>query len=512
MKNQGIDLAGVAAIPEERPFHIPIVPGFTVLTGENGEGKSETLDAVQALVSGEGSLSVNRSSLAGYVRGLGVEITVGRQTRRSGELVVKSLRGLNPMEVVDPGIKDPVAADGQRIRVLSKLVGAQLTHDDFARLLPGGADELREIVTHKTLAVEGAPEMAGAFERDFQLAARTAEEEAKVQEGRAEGLRQSNENVDLEGACDEAELATARESALRSLHTAEGEANSARARRTKTAAARARLEAAANERGGIPSTSARSRIETARGVRAIRLEESKDADAKAARLLTEYREAKAIADIATERANSSLRDVEAAEALLVQALDGERSLEEARKLAESDPGEAGPSDQDLADLRVAVDVASRAEKNGVSVREAKERAKEAEAAGLEALEHRQRARIFREAAANCDELLSAAIQKLAPAGIKIRSGRLHGPNKHGELVVFDELSDGERLHLVLPLAIAAVGPNGLMVMPQRNYQDLDPINRAAIQRILVENGATIVTAVAGTGELRVESKNGNGAS
>jgi hypothetical protein len=160
-------------------------------------------------------------------------------------------------------------------------------------------------------------------------------------------------------------------------------------------------------------------------------------------------------------------------------------------------------------LRRARDAARAAQERGVLVRAAKVRAAEAIAVQESADALSASSARFREAAAGCEELLAHEIQRIAPAGLKIRGGRLWAQNSRGETVLFDELSFGERLKLILPLAIQAVGNGGAMVLPQEAYEGLDPINREMIEEILRAYGVHIITAACDGGELRVEPLNGS---
>ena len=109
--------------------------------GRNGVGKTKTLEAIDALVSGRGKVSVKDGALRGEVQGLGVKLTVARSTRRSGELEVVSLEGrLSVADLIDPGLVSPEAADAKRIKALVQLSGQKPDMALFHGLV-GGQDE-----------------------------------------------------------------------------------------------------------------------------------------------------------------------------------------------------------------------------------------------------------------------------------------------------------------------------------------------------------------------------------
>ena len=91
---------------------IPDTGGICVLRARNGAGKTKALEAVNSLISGNGSLECRDGSLRGEISGFGAKIAVGRSTRRSGELEVTGLEGRFDISMlIDPGLKSPDAAD-----------------------------------------------------------------------------------------------------------------------------------------------------------------------------------------------------------------------------------------------------------------------------------------------------------------------------------------------------------------------------------------------------------------
>lgn len=477
--------------------------GITWVLGRNGLGKTHALDAVRALTGAGNALQHTDGLDKGTVEGLGVKITAAKSTRRTGELEVQSLEGTDPMKLVDPGIKDPSAADDERIRVLCSLAKVVLTHEQFAALI-GGADAMREIVNRRTLDETGAPEMAAAFKRDFEAQARKLEGEAKVQEGRAEGLRQSLEEIDLAVESDAGMLGKATEQAVRALATAEGEAKSARDRRAKTAAARARLEQAAAERSGLTSRESREKLVVAQQKRSLANDAVSASVAQVEEASRELDRRRANLEWARREAAQAEKDVETGEAFLKAALDGEKAMDDARVLAESDPGAAGPSDEQLADLSRSVQAAKKRQENGAVIRAAQGREADAKFAADKAADLRRESERFREAALGCEELLTHAIQSVAPRGLRVRNGRLVVPTSRGE-TIFAELSKGERTRIAVDIAIDSVGEGGLLVLSQEAAEGLDPLNVEALDKHLRERNTHMLGARNDAGPLRAET-------
>ena len=117
----------------------------------------------------------------------------------------------------------------------------------------------------------------------------------------------------------------------------------------------------------------------------------------------------------------------------------------------------------------------------------------------------KRAETLREAGKRIDDVLSEQIAKLG-SPIRVKAGRLVLNTIRGE-TFFAELSEGERWKMSLDIAIEAVGPGGLLSIPQEAYESLDPINRHLIGEHVTGRGVVILTAEATDGPLRAELQN-----
>ena len=107
------------------PIHQLSIPlpeggGVVILRGKNDAGKSETLNAVDALVTGRGSIEKRDGSPRGSISLGEARLTVVKQQRRDGaELAAVSLDSrFDLADLVDPGLKDPEKADSFRIKAL----------------------------------------------------------------------------------------------------------------------------------------------------------------------------------------------------------------------------------------------------------------------------------------------------------------------------------------------------------------------------------------------------------
>ena len=109
---------------------------------------------------------------------------------------------------------------------------------------------------------------------------------------------------------------------------------------------------------------------------------------------------------------------------------------------------------------------------------------------------------YRTGAARIDGILSEQINKLG-VDLAVMDGRLFYDTSRGP-TLYHELSDGERWRIALDIAIDVAGANGLLSIPQKSWEALDPANQLSIHEHCKLRGAVIVTAAAADGELRAE--------
>jgi DNA repair exonuclease SbcCD ATPase subunit len=172
---------------------VPESGGVVVLKARNGRGKTNTLQAVETIATGKGSLSVRDGALRGEVSGWGAKVTVGRSTRRTGELEVYTLEGkLSIADLVDPGLKSDEAADARRIRALASLTADKVDASRFFELL-GGKDAFLEIVSPSAMEGDDWVAVADKIKRDIEREARKEEALAEHADGLAVGLMDGEE-------------------------------------------------------------------------------------------------------------------------------------------------------------------------------------------------------------------------------------------------------------------------------------------------------------------------------
>ena len=116
-----------------RNLQVDLVPGtVTVFNGPNGVGKSTALDTIRSAVARKNvaDLEPTDGERAGVAEFDGVTIKVGRTVRFDGKgepTCVLIEGGDDVAAFIDPGVKDPVAADRKRLERLCSIVGAELS-------------------------------------------------------------------------------------------------------------------------------------------------------------------------------------------------------------------------------------------------------------------------------------------------------------------------------------------------------------------------------------------------
>ena len=111
------------------------------------------------------------------------------------------------------------------------------------------------------------------------------------------------------------------------------------------------------------------------------------------------------------------------------------------------------------------------------IRDAKRKLSEAEESAAKAKQHRAEADRLRKAAGT-DEVLSGVVSK-SGSPLRVEAGRLV-LDTHRGATYFGDLSHGERWKMAIDIAIEAVGPNGVLTVPQECWEGLDEIARKAI--------------------------------
>ena len=458
-------------------FEVPEDGGIVVLRGSNGAGKSHVLNAVQSLVSGDGSVPLRDGQAKGRVEGLGATIKLAKRTTRSGALEVESLTGdVDPATLVDPGIADPERADAARIKALLTLAGVQATPADFVhnqtkiQLPEGETDPVK---------------LAGLAAREYQRLAR--EQESVVADLERQLAALGTVEVDYDGETDpealEEQLIAARAS-LQALTERQVAAERQRAAYNK---AKASLE---TEASGIEERLAAAMARRDDSMQMFQQMNHKVQEAKAA--------------LATAEQHCKSAETE--------ALQANREYESIRQTAESFKSlaatvEAGvpevPTTEDFDAANNAVLVCRDNINRAALVRKNNETAEKREEVENDLARARGQATLLRSFVPRCEETLSLMVRK-SGTNLFVEGGRLRIATDRGPDELFGELSHGERWKAAIDVCVSSVGNKALIVIPQEAWEGIDPANRTDLAEHARANRVTILTAECGNGPIEAE--------
>lgn len=456
---------------------VPEKGGIVVFRGPNDIGKTELTRAVDCCLTGRGKLTSRDGATGGRVEGYGIRLNVGKsRTTRTGELEVESLEGkLDISDLVDPGLKDQVAADARRIKALVQLVKAEADPKLFDELIGDG----QSLIKPDTFETEDLVEMARRVKRDLEAGAQAAETAAAQANDKARALREASANVDLTAPSDQTELQNELEAALQAQA----------AIKQRLATADQVLDRAAKGRAVLKDA------ETAYEGLTVQVATEREAEAKAdvVSAETSLREAEEALRLAKTRhdkactyATICTKDRQAAEA-------HERNMAGWREAVAAAEGIDNPSGKDISDAALRVEAARAANEQGVLIRQAKQQADAALAQQQAGGRHTKAAEKLRNAARGTDDVLSGVVAKLN-CPLRVEGGRLVTETRRGKSTAFCELSMGARYGIVIPLAIAAVGRGNAFTLKQEAFEGLDFSNRTMIAQLLEDAGVTLFTA------------------
>jgi len=454
--------------------------GVVVLKGRNGSGKSHTLGAVQSILSGSGKLPVRDGEAVGVVNGLGCVITVGRQTRRAGELNVEEIESrFDISKLIDPQISDPLAADSARMKALLRLLGVEPNAKVFHELL-GGKEEFENVVSSVKLDTGDVVNMASQVKRAIEAEARR--EETKAQEAAAQ--MKANQagafGIDVTKEHDDSILRQQYETAVKkkSEIVARKDANDKTLKNAESA--KLELEKLRSEKKDL--------LSVAEAEHAVNVSEKK---VESTRELLDA--AQKNYDAAVALRDKSKSQLQYAKTLEITMKKWEEQIVAAQNIEIITQKQIDSAFEKLGEAQIELE-------NGVLIRKAKEFLAIADKEMAKHLAHLAKAKKLRAAAGNVDNVLSSLIKT---PKLKINAGRLVTKTDRGQ-TFFSDLSEGEKWRLAIELTAPVVGEGGLLVAEQNAWQDLDQKNKKEVAEICRKAKVVLITAEATNGELKAE--------
>lgn len=479
-----IEISNIAPIESVR---IPVRPegGVVLLTGPQGCGKSHALEAINALVTGKGSLEKRDGSHRGTVQFGEARISIVKQvSRNSAELAITGIDGGVDLEpLIDPRIKDPEKADAARIKKIVQLGGITPDIALFHELATDKA-EFDEIVGPDACESDDVVAMAARVKRDFEAASRKAESLAETYTGTAIGHREAALGYDASVESDASVLQARLETAIRDEQRLESEQGSAAQLNERIAKARTAIKAAMTS-NDIPTVVAATEAEEQAAFSVQQANEE-------VRLLTE----------SLREARVKLAKAEAAHASAVNtrkaAAQHWETIEALRETAELETVDF--DEHQLVAARDQVTQARQAVEQGALQRDKAVRQAKAETADRMALEARKKAERLRESAKSTDEILSGLVARCG-TDLRVERGRIVTTTDRGT-EAFGDLSDGERATIGIKIGVTALERMGvpdqlrLLTLPQRFWGELQPKVRQQVHEYALQCRVTVVTALA----------------
>ncbi len=477
---------------------LPKGGGISLFRGPNDCGKSYAIDTVRRLAGGSQKLEPRDGQPGrGEARMGDVVLRVGQSTRTIGEMDVLSIEGrLDITELVEPKIKDPVAADKARTKALCRLTGAKAEPTAFFDGA-AGRERFAAVVTAEAVSQPDLVEMQRMIKRDFEVAARKSEDDAKKAEGEALAAASALEGLDLAAQCDSVKLQQGLEEAI-------------------TAATGLRNRAEAAKESAKAVTEATQASERAKeGYEGLTVEEATE----------DHREARNTFTEAVREEEQAYKDLASANQR-TQAAIGDRNLaEEKLRAAEAhtetiilwqatiDAGKIkGPAEQEIIDADLASQQARLAVEQGALIREGHINATKRDAARKAATDAKREADTLRQCGRDSEAVLGEIV---SAEGLTLIDGRWCTEQEGRGRVFFADRSRGTRAAMAIGLVAKTLRATGvgqaLVPVPQELWEGLDADNRAKLLQACLDLEVNIVTAECdrdATGALRAETFEG----
>lgn len=484
---------------EHLSIPVPEEGGVVVLHGGSGVGKTHAIQSVRALndQGARKSLRPSDGMPSGKIEGLGVTVRLGRSNTAKGELLCESLdSGVDPSVLVDPGLKDPLAADSRRLATLVRLAGIKISVQQWQDFLDGVPDDvsLADLIDADPVVT------ADKIRRRLHEVALLKERIAESKGGESTTLLQSIADVDLNVSSDEGALASALDAATTKLAALRQKEQAAKDAAEARVVAASRLDEAQEsaldlveckewlENASAELLSAQSIEEQAR--ESVKVLEQKLAEARE-RLVAFGHETK----LATRKRADAQSRFEIAERQQAQI----ESMRQSISATVPQP----PSNEEIEQAALAKTESLSAVQRGEVVRRAKATRAKAARLSVESEEQSKVAGRLREIARSTDKALEQALVEAGFDTIRVYDGRLCVDSDRG-LEPVSELSTGERWELALDLAARGLPKGAILSVQQEGWQALDQDLRRKVAAMAKQRGLVIVTAEVNCGDLRAE--------
>lgn len=484
---------------EHLSIPIPEGGGVVVLHGGSGVGKTHGIQAVRALhdQTARKTLRPSDGMPSGKIEGLGVTVRLGRSNTARGELVCESLdSGIDPSLLVDPGLKDPLAADSRRLATLVRLAGIEITPEQWIEFLRGVPAE----VCVTDLVEKDPVTSADKIRRRLHEVALLKERIAESRGSEADTLLRSIADLPRDVDCDEVTLASVLDSAttrLAKLMQQKESADQARvAREESLDRLREAEKSALDLQGCVHDLSA---CQEHHCKASVVVDDRKEFIAQLEQQLEDNKRKLVEEQHMLDR---YARDVENAQKRADIAHQQQEQIRQMRNAIDQ-VLPAPPSDEEIEKAALHKTDALAAVQRGEVVRRAKATRAKANQLSLEASESAELATQLREMARSTDGLLEQALVEAGFTSVRVYDGRLCVDTDRG-LEPVSELSTGERWQLALDLAARGLPKGAILSVQQEGWQALDRDLRRRVAGMAKDRELVLITAEVDEGPIRTE--------
>lgn len=475
---------------------LPVRPGVNIFRGPNDCGKSVLLEGLSRTLGNQRAKAACRTGQKqGSIEGLGVKLTVSKRTTVKGVLVVDSIEGRYTVaDLVDPHIKDPVAADTKRIHALLSLNGVESDPAKFHALLPGGKEEFDRVVG--PVEGDGLVELAGIIKRKLEHKSRDNASRAADFKLQAEVCKLACEGVDTSVETDVSKLQAAFEEAVQLRAELRERDRAAMEAIEKSQEASEALKQAQHGQRAFTVERATEAVQDAHKQGLV----SKARVSAALVALTEAEQAAASADASLKHLRRELENAQFREQL---AVGWQATIDAAIGLS-------SPTLEEVATTAATLEAARKAIELGVKARDATKNTQQALDHLHESNIHSEAAESLRQAAMATDDVLSDAVDSET---LTVVGGRLMTPTEDRGLIPYAERSQGYRANIAICEAIKLIKSQGthdtaIIPLPQELWAGIQPNIQRAIDLQARKAGVTIYTAEAVDEDLHVTAFDG----
>lgn len=484
--------------PIEGTFKIDLSPGPGVyeFRGARGTGKTTCISSIDWLAGHKVDVTLHDGSISGKVEGFGVVAPIGGRKRRKGDFDLDTIDAekFSLTDLIDPPGKTPEVRDAHAIKALAVLSEAKADETLYYELAGGQKAYDQLGVQATTDPVLLATRVKQAFDKQARERQNTAEAEAR----HATPLEHVPDDLDMKQPSDLTVLGNVRDEARDAFQRLKSERASGILKDTEIAQAKERLATIKKEYTG-PTIEAAEKARQAtidKGTEARALVEKLERELEKARAAVEACKTEYAAANAThEAAKSHQSAVEELEAIASQTVEY-------------------PEEADVSAAAKTVEEATSAYDRGVRIRDVKANHEKAKV-HRESAEHAEKE--ADEARNKAGQVFDILAQSLHTQHLEIQSvdgnPRLFVQHPKRGRTAFDRvngLSDGERVDFTLRELLPHIGSPGLLPIPQRVWQDLQPADRKALHELAVEKNLYLFGAQVDDGDLRVSYMGENG--